>query len=104
MTKLKVGDVGYMKTTGEPGLILGIYEQTNGSIAKELGPVVRIRLTGGAPNHPLTYPVQEFYLAELETLEEKTARDYQEGHTVNTLLKSFQTVQPAEAIKKSMEN
>jgi hypothetical protein len=84
MTNLKVGDVGYMKITGEPAYILWI-GPAEGHGNGEAGPTVEVRLTGSSPGNAATYPRMTLYLGELESLEERAARDFQETERVRKL-------------------
>lgn len=89
MGELKVGDLGYMKLTGEPAFILDIGGppiNEAAEVSKALGPWVAVRLTGGGPKTPPSYPTRDLRMAELETLEQRAKRDFEESTRVRKLV------------------
>lgn len=87
MTQLKIGDVGYMKITGEPAFLLKIDPPERED--DPLGPFVVVRLTGTSQKGPANYPVKDVRMAELESLEDRARRDFQETSRLKKLAKEL---------------
>jgi hypothetical protein len=69
---IEIGQIVYVCTTGEPVFTLRIY---NSEAVAKLGRLVAVRATGAAPGVAPTYPLLDFYEAELETKEESQERE-----------------------------